>query len=269
MEQFTASMQFRLSTAPALGLILALIGTQLSGCGMLAEREWFASEYVRGVHSDRHSRDVDQSAESPFVNADLVESATMGTGRLGHKRADWEVKARSMAFERDGDLALVRPCDGDDRRFEYAQIEVWRTRGFSPMVQDDPLPENGTLMPPPQTTYGKRLRNIFDCFEQARVMRGHITPENKQRLGNVDATEYFSPGPYFTGYARIDRYFRPTRTGDLRLSMIHFDREQADWAATIYKKLSPEERQPFAERYLGCLIDRGYGLRPADGSKTL
>lgn len=233
---------------------------------MLAYREWFASEYVRVVHSDWHCKDVDRSRAPPFANADFVESATIGIGGLGDKRADWEVIARSIAFERDGDLALVRPCDGDRSSMEFAQIEVWRTKGFTPKVQDDPFPESGTLMPPPKTTYGTRLQNIFECFEQTRVTRSPMTSENKQRLGSVDATEYFSSGRYFPGYARVDSYFRPTNTGDLRLSMLHLDRPKADWAANVYESLSREEKPRFAERYLGCLFDRGYSLRSADGS---
>jgi hypothetical protein len=247
------------------GLILVSASALLSGCGMLAEREWFASEYVRVVHSDRYCKDVDRSEAPPFANADLVESATIGIGGLGDKRADWEVVARSIAFERDGDLALVRPCDGNHSPMEFAQIEVWRTRGFTPKVQDDPFPESGTLMPPPQTTYGTRLQNIFECFEQARVTRSPITSENKQQLGGIDATEYFSSGRYFSGYARVDRYFRPTNTGDLRLSVLHLDRPQSAWAANVYENLSPQEKPLFAESYLGCLFDRGYSLRSANG----
>lgn len=104
-----SSLQSFRSTGNAFGLILVLICALLSGCGMLAEREWFASEYVRVVHSDRHCKDVDQTVASPFVNADLVETATIGIGALGAKSTDWEVIARSIAFERDGDLASVRP----------------------------------------------------------------------------------------------------------------------------------------------------------------
>lgn len=259
------SLQFFRSTN-TLGLILASACALLLGCGMLAEREWFASEYVRVVHSDRHCKVVDFPGEPPFANADLVESATIGIGGLGDKRADWEVIARSIAFERDGDLALVRPCDGDPSSMEFAQIEVWRTSGFTPKVQDDPLPESGTLMPPPQTTYGRRLQNIFECFEQARVTKSTITSENKQKLGGVDVTEYFSSGRYFPGYARVDRYFRPTNTGDLRLSMLHLDRPKSAWAANVYENLSAEEKPLFAESYLGCLLDRGYWLRSEDGS---
>ena len=170
------------------GLILALASALLSGCGILAEREWFASEYVRVLHSDRHCKDVDRSLTPPIANVDLVESATIGIGGLGDKRADWEVIARSIAFERDGDLALVRPCDGDPSSMEFAQIEVWRTRGFTPNVQDDPFPESGTLMPPPEATYGTRLQNIFERFEQARVTRSPITSESKQQLGTLDAS---------------------------------------------------------------------------------
>ena len=233
---------------------------------MLAEREWFASEYVRVLHSDRHCKDVDQTVASSFVDADLVETATIGIGRLVAKNTDWGVIARSMAFERDGDLASVRPCDGNSSTMEFAQIEVWRTRGFTPKVQDDPLPESGTLMPPPQTTYGTWLQNVFDCFGKARVTRDPITFDDKQKLGSVGATEYFSSGRYFSGYAKVDKYFRPTNTGDLRLSVLRLDRQRSDWASNIYENLSLKEKRSFAERYLGCLFDRGYSLRLADGS---
>jgi hypothetical protein len=251
----------------AFGVFLASAIAMLSGCGMLAQQEWFASEYVRVVHSDRHCKDLDESAAPPFGDADLVESALIGEGILSG--ADWEAIARSIAFERDGDLAVVKPCNGNRSIVEeLAQIEVWRTRGFTPKVQDDPLPESGALMPPPQTTYGTRLQNIFECFEQAHTMRGPVSTENRQRLGNIDATGYFSSGRYFPGYARVDKYFRPTNTGDLRLSMLRLDRPRSDRAANIYQSLSPEEKQSFAERYLECLFDRGYRLRSVDGSNN-
>jgi len=257
--KISSSLQTFRSTGNAFCLMLGLLFAQISGCGLLAERERFASEYVRVVHSDRHCKDVEQSVALPFVNTDLVDSVVIGLAGPGDLRTDWEVIARSVAFERDGDIAIIRPCDGADQ-FKYAQIEVWRTRGFSPRVQDDPLPESGTLMPPPQTTYGTRLQIIFECFEKSRVSRGPITPENRKRIGSVDATEYFASGRYFAGYARVDRYFRPTNTGELRLSMLHLDRPRSAWAASIYQKLSPDEKRLFAEQYLGCLFDRGYSL---------
>lgn len=262
-----SAVQSRWSTAPARALALILACAAISGCVSLAyEKEQFASEHVRVVHSERHCNEVDQSATPPFPNADSVGSMDIGLGRFVATRTAWEVLARQLAIERDGDLSLIMPCDGEGRALEVARIGVWRTRGFDPVVQNDDLPESGTLMAPPRTTYGARLQNIFDCLEQARVTRGPITSEKRQRLGSIDATEFFSPGPYFTGYARIDRNFRPTRTGELSLSMIHFDRAKADWAAGIYQSLSPKEKTPFAERYLACLLDRGYGWRPVVGS---
>lgn len=103
-----------------------------------------------------------------------------------------------------------------------------------------------------------RLQNIFECLEQSRVTSGSITVENKQRLGEFDATDLFNSGHYFPGYAKIDRYYRPTGTGELSLTGVLLDRAQADSAAGTYQKLSPNERTPFAERYLICLLDRGY-----------
>ena len=245
---------------------LALVCTLISGCGMLAEREWFASDYVRVVYSEQHCKDANPAAASPFVDADFVESATLGIGGLGDKRSDWQVIARSIAFERDGDLALVRPCDGDSAALEFAQIEVWRTRGFTPAVHDDPLPESGTLTPPPNTTYGSRLQDIFNCFEQARVTSSPVTNESNQRPSSVDATEYFSSGRHFPGYAKVDRYFRPTTTGDLRLSMLRLDRPRSAWAANIYETLTPEKKAVLAEQYLSCLLERGYGSSLAAAS---
>jgi len=252
-----------------LGLILGLACTMMSGCQTLGQtvgqKELVPPDHVRLMHSERHCRDVDKSAASPFPNADHVETALMGASLLLRlSGSEWEWKARQLAVERDADLSLMRPCDGGESAssaFRFVQIEVWRTRGFTPpTLQDEPRPETGTLMAPYRTTYGTRLQNIFECFEQARVTSGPVTTENNQRIGKIDATDFFTPGPYFTGYARIDRYYRPTRTGELSLSGILFDREKADWAAGVYRKLSPNEKTDFAERYLICLLDRGYSL---------
>lgn len=256
----------RHSSITDLGLILGLVCLMMSGCESVGpktvgQKELVPPDHVRIVYSDLHCRDVDKAASSPFINADHVESIVWGASALlSLHGSEWEWKARQLAVERDADLSLIRPCDGE-RFFKYAQIEVWRTRDFTPpMFQDESRPESGTLMAPSSSTYGIRLQNIFECFEQARVTSGPITTENKQRLGNIEATDLFTPGPTFEGFARIDKYYRPTRTGRLSLSGILFDRPKADWAAWIYRKLSPNEKTDFAERYLVCLLDRGYSL---------
>jgi len=256
----------RRSSTTVLGLILGLVCPMMSGCESVGpktvgQKELVPPDHVRLVHSELHCRDVDKAATPPFVNADHVETTVWGASVfLSLYGSEWGWKARQLAVERDADLSLIRPCDGEGS-FKFAQIEVWRTRGFTPpMFQDEPRPESGTLMAPSSSTYGIRLQNIFECFEQARVTSGPITTENKQRLGNVDATDLFTSDYYFPGYARIDRYYRPTRTGELSLSGILFDRPKADWAAWIYQKLSPNEKTDFAERHLICLLDRGYSL---------
>ena len=256
----------RLSGITVLGLMLGLACLMVSGCGSVGpktvgQRELVPPDHVHIEYSDRHCRDVDKAASLSFANADYIESTVWGASvLLSLHGSEWGWKARQLAVERDADLSLIRPCDGEGF-FKYAQIEVWRTRGFTPpMLQDKPRPESGTLMAPSGSTYGIRLQNIFECFEQARVTSGAITTENKQRLGNIDATDLFTPGPTFEGYARIDKYYRPTRTGRLSLSGILFDRPKADWAAWIYQKLSPNEKSDFAERYLVCLLNRGYSL---------
>lgn len=262
----------RRSSTTALGLILGLVCTMMSGCETLGEtlgqKELVPPDHVRLMHSERHCRDVDKAAESPFPNADHVESAVMGLSLLlSLSGSEWEWTARQLAVERDADLSLIRPCDGRGAGFGFAQIEVWRTRGFTPpMLQDEPRPESGTLMAPSRTTYGTRLQNIFECFEQARVTSGPVTTENKQRQGKIDATDFFTSGRYFAGYARIDRYYRPTRTGELSLAGILFDRGKADWARGIYVRLSTEEKPHFADRYVACLLDWGYGRWPVDSS---
>jgi len=249
----------------------------MSGCESLGktvgQKELVPPDHVRLMHSERHCRETDISAASPFPNADHVESVIYGSSRLLRlSGSEWEWKARQIAVERDADLSLMRPCDGGESAssaFKFVQIEVWRTRGFTaPTLQDEPRPESGTLMAPSRTTYGTRLQNIFECFEQARVSNGPVTTENKQRIGKIDATDFFTPDAYFTGYARIDRYYRPTRTGALSLSGILLDRGKADWASGVYLRLSKEEKTHFADRYLVCLLDRGYGLWSLDSSNN-
>jgi len=247
-----------LFTVPTLSMILGLACAMISGCASLGyERELFPSDNIRVIHSERHCKVLDQTVTTPFPKADHIETIEYGIGRFVATRTAWEVIARQLAIELDADLALIRPCDGEVWGIQYAQIEVWRTRGFNPIVEEL-FPESGTLMAPSDTTYGTRLQNIFECFEQARVTSGSATPENKKRLGRIDATDFFSSGPHFSGYARIDQYFRPTYSGELSMSVIKFYRERADWSAGIYRELSPNEKILFAEHYIICLLDRGY-----------
>ena len=143
---------------------------------------------------------------------------------------------------------------------------MWRSQGFHPVVHEDAPPRGETLAAPPGASYGARLQDIFDCLEQARVTDAPLSTTNKVRLGNIEAMKFFSSDRHFPGYAKVDRFFRPTRTGDLRLSMINADRARAFWAAGIFEGLSEEEKSQFAERYLVCLLDRGYGLSPVGGA---
>lgn len=256
------SLLSRLSIFPALRLIVGLMCVAVSGCTSSAyERERFTSDYVRVVHSSEHCKDVDRAPTTEFQKADLVRISDHGIGRFVATRTGWEVIARQLAAELDADLALVRPCDGE-YSFKHVQIEVWRTRGFKPTAREEYSSDSGALMTPSQSTYGSQLKDIFGCFEQARVTSGPISPDNKERLGLIDATEFFASGRYFSGSPRVDNYFRPTRMGDLRLSMIYSDREKAAWAANLYRELPSDEKQRFAERYLICLLDRGYGWWP-------
>lgn len=258
---------------PSISLVrLWVVGTvclTVSGCFVWTsyQREIFASDDVRVVHSAQQCNDADRSTATEFPNADLVKTADYGLGRLVATNTAWEVMARQLAVEFDADIALVKPCDGKRGAldpFEYAQIEVWRTRGFKPVVREEYRPDSGALIAPPQSTYGTRLEDIFGCLEQPGATSDPISPDNQNRLGHVDATEFFSSGRHFPGYARVDKHLRPTRRGDIRLSMIKKDRGRAAQAASLYEKLLPDEKQRFAERYLICLLDRGYSLWPAE-----
>lgn len=113
----------------------------MSGCQSVGQKQLIPPDHVRLVHSELHCRDVDraEAATSPFLNADHVETAAFGKSvLLSLYGSEWEWQARQVAVERDADLSLIRPCDGEDF-FKFAQIEVWRTRGFTaPTLQDEP-----------------------------------------------------------------------------------------------------------------------------------
>ena len=269
-NQRTTSMHraflFRQSIAVALRVILGFACASISGCVSLAyETEMFATDHVRVVHSERHCKDVEQPVGSEVPNADLVLSRVDGIGYFVATKTAWEVRARQIAAELDADISLVRPCDGNEGGLRYAQIEIWRSRGFSPIVHEDLPPQGGALAAPPGATSGAQLQNIFDCLEQSRVVVTPLSAEDKARLGSVDATEFFSSGRYFSGYAKIDRYFRPTHSDSLSLSMILSDRSKADWEAGRYRALSPESKSRHAEQYLICLLDRGYSWKVMGG----
>ncbi|MCF7981580.1 MAG: hypothetical protein K9K86_06315 [Pseudomonadales bacterium] len=249
---------FNQSITPVLWVVLGFAFVSLSGCASLGyEKALFATDYVRVVHSERHCKDVEQSTGAEVPNADLVLSRVDGLGYFVATKTAWEVRARQLAAELDADISLVRPC-GREGGLQYAQIQVWRSRGFSPIVQEETPPREGTLSAPSRATYGARLQNIFACLERSRAVVTLISAKNKVRLGKVDATEFFSSDAYFPGYAKIDRYFQPTRADTLTLSMILSDRYRADWEAERYLALSPKSRSLHAEQYLICLLDHGY-----------
>ncbi len=148
---------------------------------------------------------------------------------------------------------------------QYAQIQVWRTRGFSPIVQEEPPPQAGTLAAPLRATWCA-VAKLFDCLGQFRGS-GHTAIGRKQSApGWCRRDGIFSlPGRHFAGYAKIDRYYRPTRSDELgRLSMIQSDRIRADREAGRYHALSPNSRSRYAEQYLICLLDRGYSWQAID-----
>lgn len=225
---------------------------------MQYEDDRFANDHVRVVHSERHCNKLPQSGQAEVANADLVFSEVHGLGYLVATKTAWEVRARQLAAERDADVSLVRPCDGERGSFQYAEIEVWRSRGFIPIVNEDRAPQRGTLAAPRGATNSARIQNIFDCLEQSRVVVTPLSAESKARLGDVDATEFFTSGRHFPGYAKIDRYFRPTRSDSLTLGMILSRRSAAVWEAHRYSALSREGKSRHAQQYLVCLLDRGY-----------
>lgn len=247
------------SFASVLRLAMVIVCATMLGClRQTYEKELFAIDHVRVVHSERHCKDAEQSTGAGFPNADLVFSRVDGLGYFVATKTAWETRARQLAAELDADISLISPCEGEGVSFQYAQIQVWRSRGFRPTEHEEHPAEKGTLSAPPHATYGARLRNIFDCLEQARAVVAPPTAENKVRLGSVDATEFFSSDAYFPGYAKIDSYFRPTRAAALRLSMILSDPYRAAIEADWYWALSPSRRTYYAEQYLICLFDRGY-----------
>lgn len=237
------------------GWMLLVLFAATAGCALSGyETDSFEVANVHVVHSRQHCSDGAYSVP----DAELLDTLDLGIGRLVATDRAWEVMARQVAVELGGDLAVVSPCDGEPRTFEFAQLTVWRTPNFKPTTQEEALPQSGTLLAPSQTNSGEGLQNILDCLEESRDETNLLAPDDRERLGGVDATEFFSSDRYFPGYAKIDRYFRPTRTGDKRLSMINSGRAKADQSAMIYGKLSAEEKRHFAERYLVCLLNRGY-----------
>jgi len=259
--QKLSSLLTRRSFSPAICYLLVMTGAATPGCSFLGYKEWFPSNNIRVIYTEQQCRDVDESATTRFENADHIYTTNWGISRFYSTNENWDIIARQLAAELDGDLTLISPCDKYSRTsFENKQLDVWRTHGYKPQIVEEYRPDSGTLIPPSGSTNGSRLTDIFECFEQARVTTGPISPENMKRLENTNATEFFAPGPYFSAYMRVDKHFRPTRTGDLSLSMIYSDRAKAAWAADYYRKLPVDEKQLFADRHLLCLINRGYQI---------
>ena len=255
------------SIARARWTVPAVAWAWLSACASQAyEKELFATDHVRVVRSETHCKDLEPSDRSELPGADLVLLRVDGIGYFVATRTAWEIRARQLAAELDADLALIRPCDGERGGLKYAHIEVWRSRGVSSIVREEPPPNRDTLDAPAETTYGGRLGDIFDCLEQARTAARPPSAANMARLAGIDPRDYFSADAYFPGYAKIDTYFRPARSGGLRLSMILSERFRADAEARRYLALSQDSQSLYAEQYLFCLLDRGYRIQAIDSS---
>jgi hypothetical protein len=242
----------------AAGFILA----SLAGCGTLSgyETEYFASADVRVIHSTRHCKADAVPGESEVPNADLVTSTVRGFGRLVASKRAWELQARQLATELDADIAVVRPCEFEapEWPWEVTQTEIWRTRGYEPKVQEqDPAP-GITFSAPDGASYGTRLQHLYTCLELAESASAQLSANERGRLPEADARDFFSSDPYFPGYAKIDRHYRPTRRDENRLSLIVSRRDFADQAAGRYVARAPEDRARFAEHYVVCLLDLGY-----------
>jgi hypothetical protein len=266
-----SAILFSSSIAFARSVTLGLVCASLSGCGALQasyETEHFATDDVRVVYSTAHSDwrcvDLEWSVESEVSNADRVTSSVDGLGTSVATVTAWTIKARQLAAELDGDISYVRLCEEDYPRllgmvkvFQFALLQVWRSKGFKPTVHEEPALQGITLAAPPGATYGARLLDIFECLEKSHG-ETPLNTGNKARLGSADTTEFFTSGRYFPGYARIDRSFRPTRSGALSLSMIESNRFRAAHEAGVYLSYPPESRRLHADQYLICLLGRGY-----------
>ena len=252
------------------GLVLGCVCLLHAGCATLYEKEWFATADVRVIHSERHCRDSATPAGSETAGAERVLSQDRGIGRLAASRTSWEVLARQLATENDGDRAVIRPCDGPAGLVEESvQIEIWRTRGYTPRVVEEPPAPGIAFHAPPGASYGTRLKTIYGCLEEVAELPAPLSAGDRARLPGVDATEFFASDRHFPGYAKIDWHFRPSRASKPTwsdpqhvhargLSMTETRRDLAGWAARRYLDSAPQERRWYAERYLLCLIDHGF-----------
>ncbi|HEY5790910.1 MAG TPA: hypothetical protein VIX81_09815, partial [Gammaproteobacteria bacterium] len=238
----------------ASGLVVTCVTAWLAGCAVLGyEKAFFATADVRLVHSDIHCN----ATAAGLADAELVVSRLDGIGRLAATRAAWEFRARQLATELGGDVAVMRPCTGEYTAMEFKQIEVWRTQGYAPTVHEEPAPPGMTLTAPPGAGYATRLQHVDACLEHAYAARVPPPHAERARLPAGDLTAFFSSGRHFPGYAQLDRHYQPTRAigpslseplrDDVpRLSMTLARRDFADWAAGRYLALPPEGRAHFA-----------------------
>ncbi|RRJ82767.1 hypothetical protein [Aestuariirhabdus litorea] len=239
------------------GLGCALL---LSGClHSVYEKPLFAGgEGVEVVLMEQPCNRLDGVDEGVDA-AQLVLSRVDGLGRLVATDKAWEQRARQLAVEMDAQRALVKPCEGEGLvGFEFAQIELWRTGVERPAVVDEPPAPEGTLQPPPHTRYGERLGILLDCLTQPGGDTAPFSATERARLDGLEARAYFSSDPHFTGYAKLDPYFRPAQESGLSLSMIVSARDRADREAARYRAGSTAQRTRYAEQYLLCLMERGY-----------
>ena len=240
-------------------LVLGLMTLANFGCALSGyEKDLFASDHVVVVHSKKHCNETVNLYESELANADLVFSRVDGLGRLVATNAAWEVQARQLATELDANYALIRPCDGDGAAWEYAQIQLFRDPAVNLHVLEEPSAAKGTLIASSQTSYGSRLKNIINCLKHSHANTSPLAIESKNRLDGFSAMDFFSSDAYFPGYAKLDKYFRPTNQDELRLSMVLSERSSAEYEARYYNDLTPEDKTHYAEQYLNCLLDRGY-----------
>jgi hypothetical protein len=249
-------------------ILLIVAGSTLTGCSILRdsyETERFSVGSVKVINPGHHCKDAKELRGLDVENAELVTSRVHGLGRFVATDTAWNVLARQLATEVDGDIAVIRPCGGKHIASDDRQVEIWRTRGYKPTVKEQPPTPGVTLGAPAGSSYGMRLNDVHSCLEHAQTRIAGLSANEQARLPKLNAVEFFSSGRHFAGYAKIDRHYRPTRSESetpnaMRLSMTLSRRSDADRSAEIFSSSTQQGQLLFAERYLGCLFSRGYRL---------
>ncbi|OIO74533.1 MAG: hypothetical protein AUJ57_02095 [Zetaproteobacteria bacterium CG1_02_53_45] len=226
-----------------LSALLLIVG--LSCCATFSDPLLpFIPVHVQVIHSDKtasgeHGHYAYASPDAvPNLSdtADLVTIKSWNIGILFRSLETIEWMAKDDAFRNEADIVVIRPRDTLNHVVWHLDAEIWRTKGYQQQINDDIPTPGTTLLPPPDTTFKIRVRNIEECAAESATLQHQPLSEDEASLIAGRDTSLFID---IVHDPRHDFFWRPTQLG---------------WEKLIWTTV-PEGA---SDRYVVCLLNRGY-----------